>query len=69
MSQGKIKKLVSERGFGFIEGSQGDLFFHTSEVQGVSFDALREGQDVEYTAGQNKGRPCATSVRVTALAS
>ncbi|HVC92698.1 MAG TPA: cold shock domain-containing protein [Pirellulales bacterium] len=68
MPQGKIKKLVSERGFGFIEGDRGDLFFHTSEVQGVSFDSLREGQEVEYTAGQSKGRPCATSVRVAVLA-
>jgi CspA family cold shock protein len=69
MPQGKIKKLVSERGFGFIEGDRGDLFFHTSEVQGGSFDSLREGQMVDYTAGQSKGRPCATSVRVAVLAS
>ena len=69
MPQGKIKKLVSERGFGFIEGDRGDLFFHTSAVQGGAFDSLREGQEVEYTAGQDKGRPCATSVRVAVLAS
>ena len=28
MSQGTIKKLVSDKGFGFIEGERGELFFH-----------------------------------------
>jgi cold shock protein len=69
MPQGKVKKLVSERGFGFIEGERGDLFFHHSEVQGISFEELREGQAVEYTVGQGKKGPCATSVRVSAAAS
>ena len=64
MPQGKIKKLVSDRGFGFIEGERGELFFHHSEVQGVSFEDLHEGQAVEYTVGQGRKGPCATSVRV-----
>jgi len=68
MPQGKVKKLVSDRGFGFIEGERGDLFFHHSEVQGISFEELREGQAVEYTVGQGKKGPCATSVRVTGAA-
>jgi CspA family cold shock protein len=69
MPQGKVKKLVSERGFGFVEGERGDLFFHHSEVQGVAFDDLHEGQAVEYTVGQGKKGPCATSIRVAVLAS
>ena len=66
MPQGKIKKLVSDRGFGFVEGGQGeDLFFHNSAVQGVAFEELREGQMVEYEVGTGpNGRPCAESVRV-----
>ncbi len=64
MPQGKIKKLVADRGFGFIEGDRGDLFFHHSEVQGVSFEELREGQVVDYEIGQGRKGPCATSVRV-----
>ena len=47
MPQGKIKKLVSERGFGFIESDGGDLFFHHSEVTGAPFEELREGQKVD----------------------
>ena len=64
MPQGTIKKLVADRGFGFIKGDQGELFFHHSEVQGVPFEELQEGQKVEYQIGQGKKGPCATSVRV-----
>jgi CspA family cold shock protein len=64
MPQGKIKKLVSDRGFGFVEGDRGELFFHHSEVSGTPFEQLREGQMVEYEIGQGRKGPCATSVRV-----
>lgn len=69
MPQGKIKKLVAERGFGFIESDGGDLFFHHSEVTGQPFEELREGQSVEYEVGQGRKGPCATSVRTTVGAS
>ena len=64
MPQGTIKRLVSDRGFGFIKGDQGEIFFHSSEVKGVTFEELHEGQKVEYQIGQGKKGPCATSVRV-----
>jgi cold shock protein len=64
MPQGSIKKLVADRGFGFIKGDQGEIFFHHSEVQGVAFEDLHEGQKVEYQIGEGKKGPCATSVRV-----
>ena len=64
MSQGTIKKLVSERGFGFIKGEGGDLFFHQSAVQEASFETLREGQAVNYTEGRGPKGPCAESVSV-----
>lgn len=49
MSVGTIKKLVRDRGFGFIEEPTGtDIFFHASGVQGVPFDDLQEGEKVEY---------------------
>ncbi len=65
MPQGKIKRLVTDRGFGFIEGERGDLFFHHSEVQGKTLEELQEGQMVEYEVGEGRKGPCATSVRVT----
>ena len=64
MSQGTIKKLVSEKGFGFIEGERGELFFHHTSVEGESFESLREGQSVEYTEGSGPKGPRAESVRV-----
>ena len=48
MPQGIIKKVVSDRGFGFISGERGDVFFHHSSVTGVGFDDLQEGQTVEF---------------------
>ena len=64
MPEGKIKKLVSDRGFGFIEGDRGELFFHHSELQGVSIEELQEGQVVQYEVGQGNKGPCATNVRL-----
>jgi len=64
MPQGTIKKIIADKGFGFIEGDRGDLFFHHSEVQGAQIEDLREGQKVEYTIGQGKKGPCATGVRI-----
>ncbi len=62
MSQGTIKKLISEKGFGFIEGERGELFFHHSSVQGTPFETLREGQKVDYTEGRGPKGPRAESV-------
>jgi cold shock protein len=46
---GTIKKL-NERGFGFIEqeGQTGDLFFHKSALVGVTFEELKEGDEVTF---------------------
>ncbi|MCH8150305.1 MAG: cold shock domain-containing protein, partial [Planctomycetes bacterium] len=50
MPQGVIKKLV-DRGFGFIKGVKGEIFFHQSALEGTTFEALSEGQQVEYEEG------------------
>ena len=63
MSQGTIKKLVSDKGFGFIEGERGELFFHHSAVEGVAFETLREGQTVEYSEGRGPKGPRAENVK------
>ena len=63
MAEGTIKKLT-DRGFGFIKmGTGKDLFFHSSSVQGVSFDDLHEGQKVSFTEGTGPKGPCAESVK------
>jgi CspA family cold shock protein len=63
MAEGKIKKLT-DKGFGFIEdGSGKDMFFHMSNLDGVSFEELREGQRVSYTEGRGPKGPRAENVR------
>lgn len=59
---GTVKKLT-EKGFGFIEGQGGDIFFHCSAVVDNGYDNLREGQEVEYTEGQGPKGPRAENVK------
>jgi CspA family cold shock protein len=63
MAQGTIKKLT-DKGFGFIASDNGELFFHNSSLDGVSFEDLREGQTVEFTEGSGPKGPRAENVRV-----
>ncbi len=66
MPKGTIKKLT-DRGFGFIqpESGEGDIFFHRSDLEGVEFNSLREGQAVEFEKGQESdGRNKAIKVRL-----
>ncbi len=63
MPQGQIKKLT-DKGFGFIAGESGEIFFHQSSLQDVRFEELREGQTVEYEEGQGPKGPRAENVRV-----
>jgi CspA family cold shock protein len=63
MAEGTIKRLT-DRGFGFINtGKEKDLFFHSSSLQGVAFEDLREGQKVSYTEGRSPKGPCAENVK------
>lgn len=70
MAQGIIKKLVTDRGFGFIlpeDGPAGgrDIFFHRADMQGASYESLREGEAVSYDLGtdERRGTPKAINVR------
>lgn len=58
MATGTIKRLVKDRGFGFIlpEGSSEELFFHRSAVDG-SFDDLTEGGTVEFETTPDPKKP------------
>jgi len=63
MAEGTIKRITT-KGFGFIEDGTGkDMFFHSSAVEGMSFDDLREGQQVSYNVGQGPKGPRAENVR------
>lgn len=64
MATGTIKKKVEEKGFGFIgvEGQEKDLFFHSKELVGVTFDELKEGDTVSFEVIQSEKGPAATNV-------
>jgi CspA family cold shock protein len=66
MPQGTIKKLVADRGFGFIKGEDGnDIFFHVSALQGgIAIEELNEGQSVSYDEGSGPKGPRAENVQV-----
>jgi CspA family cold shock protein len=62
---GTIKRLVSDKGFGFILSEDGnEYFFHQSACNGMRFDDLREGQAVTFTKGQGPKGPRAEDVRL-----
>jgi len=65
MPVGIIKKIISDRRFGFIvpEGGGEDVFFHQAALEGVDFEALEEGDSVEYEVEQGDKGPKATVIR------
>jgi CspA family cold shock protein len=59
---GTIKRLVRDKGFGFVADQNGmEYFFHQSACP--SFDTLREGQVVTFDTGQGPKGPRAENVR------
>ncbi|MDP9264510.1 MAG: cold shock domain-containing protein [Chloroflexota bacterium] len=66
MATGTIKKLVGDRGFGFIAQQNGsEIFFHRSQVQGGSFESLQEGQTVNYEVGTDPRRNKEQAEKIT----
>jgi CspA family cold shock protein len=66
MPKGTIKRLIFDRGFGFIqtEEQEEDLFFHRNELQDAQFSDLREGQEVEFEIAKGRnGRQQAVKVK------
>ncbi len=57
-------KTLTDRGFGFIarEGETKDLFFHSKDLQGVTFDELRLGYTVSFEVQQGDKGPSAVNV-------
>jgi len=69
MPEGKIKKLIADKGFGFIQAEEGgDIFFHLSALEGITIEELREGDLVEYAVEQSEKGPRARSIRLVSEA-
>lgn len=67
MATGTVKWFNSEKGFGFIEQSDGgaDVFVHYSGISGGGFRELNEGDKVEYDVEQGQKGLQASNVTVT----
>ena len=59
MAVGIIKRVIRDRGFGFIqvEGATEEVFFHSSAVEQPTFDELSEGQQVEFETEPDPRQP------------
>ena len=59
-------KTKTTKGFGFIsrEGEDKDLFFHSNDLVGVSFDELQEGAKVEFEIEVGPKGPAAKNVKL-----
>lgn len=65
--KGVIKKIVDDRGFGFITipDSKKDVFFHARELApGLTFEGLQVGQRVEFETSMRDDRERAVNVRL-----
>ncbi len=59
MAVGTIKRVIRDRGFGFIlpENATEEVFFHSSAVESPTFDELNEGQRVEFEVEPDPRQP------------
>jgi len=64
MQKGKIAKLITEKSFGFIarEGHEKQLFFHSSQLVGIQFSQLHEGDEVTFEVEESLKGPNAVKV-------
>ena len=63
---GTIKRVIRDRGFGFIRAADGqEVFFHRSGLQGLNFDNLKEGETVEFELERGEKGPRAVKVRAS----
>jgi CspA family cold shock protein len=59
----RVKKIVSERGFGFINDTDGrEVFFHQSSLVGVEFNALNGDEKVQFEVENTPKGPRAVNV-------
>ena len=65
--QGTIKKVISNKGYGFIDADSqdGDLFFHKSNLgSNLDFSNLQEGTAVEFDVSEGRRGPEATNIQL-----
>ena len=65
MATGTVKKVVSDRGFGFITAEDAkEYFFHRDSLDSsLDFDRLSGGERVEFQIEQSPKGPRASNVK------
>ncbi len=68
MAEGTVKRVVWDRGFGFITGEDGkDYFFHRDALApGLELERLAEGARVQFDSQSSARGPRAINVRALA---
>jgi cold shock protein len=66
MAEGTVKWFNDQKGFGFIEQTEGtDVFVHHSGITAAGFKSLNEGDRVSFDIEQDNKGPAAVNVRLT----
>ncbi|MFH0876694.1 MAG: cold shock domain-containing protein [Candidatus Omnitrophota bacterium] len=66
MHSGKVKKVVRDRGFGFISDNDGrEVFFHKGSLVDAKFEELNDGQSVEFEVEQAEKGPRAFNIKIS----
>lgn len=63
MANGKIKFFNPSKGFGFIAGSEGDVFFHASALPS-GMKSIEEGQSVSFDVKPGERGPRAVDIKI-----
>jgi CspA family cold shock protein len=64
VAAGRIKKIIPDRGFGFVRGDDGnEVFFHRTELTAVDFDTLQEGEPVTFDIVESPKGPRARNLQ------
>jgi len=65
VAKGTIVRLIRDRGYGFIATEDGkDVFFHQTDLRGLRFDSLKEGQSLEFEVETGPKGPRAVDVKL-----
>ena len=65
MAQGTVKFFNLQRGFGFIQPTDGgqDVFVHISAVERAGMSSLQEGQKLTYEVVSERGKSAASNLQ------
>ncbi len=65
MATGTVKWFNAQKGYGFIQPSDGskDVFVHVTAVQAAGLATLTEGQSVSFEITNERGKPAASNLR------